>query len=47
MAMILFPDAMKKAQTELDAIIGVEHYPEFKDESSLPYVEALIKEVFR
>ena len=45
--MILFPEVQKKAQAELMAVIGAHRLPEFDDEASLPYVCALIKELFR
>ena len=45
--MSLSPDAQKAAQTELDAVVGSQRLPEFADESSLPYVCALIRECLR
>lgn len=45
--MVLFPDALHKAQAELDAVIGRERPPTFNDASSLPYIQALIKEALR
>ncbi|KIM67833.1 hypothetical protein SCLCIDRAFT_1189995 [Scleroderma citrinum Foug A] len=47
LAMTLFPEAQKKAQAEIDAIIGSDRLPTFADRDSLLYVEALAKEVFR
>ncbi|KIM62440.1 hypothetical protein SCLCIDRAFT_24975 [Scleroderma citrinum Foug A] len=47
LAMILFPGVQKKAQAELDAIIGPERLPTLSDRQSLPYMEALVKEVHR
>ena len=47
MAMVLYPDAQKKAQAELDAVVGTGRLPEFTDHKSLPYVSALVKEVLR
>lgn len=45
--MSLFPDIQKRAQDEIDDVIGCDRLPRFDDRSSLPYVEALVKEVFR
>ena len=45
--MALNPEAQHKAQLELDRVIGSERLPEFADRSSLPYVEALMREVMR
>ncbi|KAA1466861.1 CyP450 monooxygenase [Dentipellis sp. KUC8613] len=47
LAMCLFPEAQRKAQAEIDAVIGTDRLPEFGDEASLPYVDALVKEVLR
>lgn len=42
LAMRLYPDVMHKAQAELDAVVGRERMPIFKDEGSLPYVSSNI-----
>jgi len=47
LAMVLHPDAQRKAQMEIDNVIGVDRLPDFGDETSLPYVSALVKEVMR
>ncbi|KAG1727505.1 cytochrome P450 [Suillus lakei] len=47
LAMTLFPDVQKKAQAEIDAIIGTDRLPSFADRDSLPYIEALVKELLR
>jgi cytochrome P450 len=47
LAMTLFPDVQKKAQAEIDAVIGNDRLPRFTDRTQLPYVDALAKEVFR
>ena len=45
--MVLHPEAQKKAQEELDRVIGHGRLPEFNDRDSLPYVSALMYEVMR
>jgi cytochrome P450 len=45
--MTLFPDVQKKAQAELDAVVGPDRLPSFADQDSLPYVGALVKEALR
>lgn len=46
-AMVLFPDVQRKAQMELDRVIGNERLPSFADRPHLPYIEALVSEVLR
>jgi hypothetical protein len=46
-AVICFPDVLKKIQAELDSVIGRDRMPTFDDERSLPYLRAFIKEVTR
>jgi cytochrome P450 len=45
--MTLFPDVQKKAQAEIDAVVGPDRLPSLADRASLPYIEALAKEVLR
>jgi cytochrome P450 len=47
LAMTLFPDVQKRAQAEIDAVVGPDRLPSFADRDSLPYTEALVKEVHR
>ena len=45
--MTLFPEVQQKAQEEIDRVIGNDRLPGFEDRENLPYIEALVKEVFR
>jgi cytochrome P450 len=45
--MALFPDVLKKAQSEVDTVVGNQRLPIISDRSNLPYVDALMKEVLR
>ncbi|KAJ7496460.1 cytochrome P450 [Mycena latifolia] len=47
LAMLANPEAQKKAQAELDSVIGTGHLPDFTDAAALPYVSAVVKEVLR
>ncbi|EPQ54805.1 cytochrome P450 [Gloeophyllum trabeum ATCC 11539] len=47
LTMTLYPEAQKKAQAEIDAVIGNDRLPSLADQGQLPYVDALVKEVFR
>lgn len=46
MAMCLYPDVQKKAQAELDKVLGG-RLPDFDDRDSLPYINAVAKESLR
>jgi cytochrome P450 len=45
--MIAFPEVQRRAQAELDAVVGRERLPTFADAPRLPYVRAMIKEILR
>ena len=47
LALVLFPQVQRRAQEELDVVIGRDRLPTFDDRSRLPYVEALCKELMR
>ncbi|CAN9122409.1 unnamed protein product [Alternaria alternata] len=47
LSMVLFPEAQKKAQEELDRVVGKDRLPTWEDEENLPYVRGVIKEVLR
>ena len=41
------PEVQEKAQAELDAVVGQDRLPEFTDRANLPYINAIITELFR
>ncbi|KAI0779913.1 cytochrome P450 [Fomes fomentarius] len=47
LAMVLHPDVYKKAQAEVDRVVGRERLVDFDDRENLPYVECVMKEVLR
>jgi cytochrome P450 len=47
LAMVLYPQEFKKAQQEVDRVIGRHRLPNFDDRPSLPYLECVLKEVLR
>ena len=47
LAMMLFPDVQRRAQNEIDEVVGTERLPGFQDRGRLPYVNALVKETLR
>lgn len=47
LALVAFPEAQKKAQDEIDEVVGNDRAPTPEDFPRLPYVQAIIKEVHR
>lgn len=47
LAMIKFPQVQRKAQEELDRVIGSDRLPAFNDREMLPYINAVVKEASR
>jgi cytochrome P450 len=47
--MLLHPDVQRKAQAEVDSVLGTEYdrFPTVAKASRLPYVEACLKECLR
>ena len=47
LAMTMHPEVQKKAQQELDAVVGPDRLPTHSDRKFLPYLNAVMKEVLR
>lgn len=47
LTMTINPRVMKKAQEEVDRVIGEDRLPTWEDEPNLPYLRAIIKELLR
>ena len=47
LAMTLYPEVFKKAQAEIDRVVGRSRLPDFEDRESLPYLDCVISEVLR
>ncbi|EUC67612.1 cytochrome P450 family oxidoreductase, putative [Rhizoctonia solani AG-3 Rhs1AP] len=47
LALAAFPDAQRKAQDEIDKVVGADRMPTPDDFLELPYIQAVIKEVHR
>ncbi|EGN98312.1 hypothetical protein SERLA73DRAFT_169309 [Serpula lacrymans var. lacrymans S7.3] len=47
LVMLQNPDVQRKAQLEIDAVVGQGRLPDFSDRTSLPYVEAVFRETLR
>ena len=47
LAMLHAPEVQKKAQAEIDLVIGNDRLPSATDYDQLPYIQAVMSEVFR
>ncbi|RDB18403.1 hypothetical protein Hypma_000371 [Hypsizygus marmoreus] len=47
LALLANPSVLKKAQQEIDTVVGTDQLPDFDDLDSLPYVTAVVKESLR
>lgn len=47
LAMCNYPDVQETAQAEVDAVVGMDRFPDFDDRASLPYINAIVLEVLR
>ncbi|RYP52908.1 hypothetical protein DL768_002004 [Monosporascus sp. mg162] len=47
LAMMMYPEAQRKAQEEIDRVVGSQRLPCFEDRGHLPYVEAVVSEALR
>ncbi|KAG7090446.1 hypothetical protein E1B28_009563 [Marasmius oreades] len=47
LAMTLYIDVQKRAQDEIDRVVGTSRLPDFSDRDSLPFVNAVFSEVLR
>ena len=45
--MVLHPDVLKKAQEEVDRVVGTDRLPTLEDRPNLPYIECVLKETYR
>ena len=47
LAMALYPEIQKKVQGETDDVVGPHRLPNFEDRPSVPYINAIVKELMR
>ncbi|KIJ46941.1 hypothetical protein M422DRAFT_164656 [Sphaerobolus stellatus SS14] len=47
LAMVMHPEIQRRAQAEIDAVVGNERLPTINDRENLPYIRSIIAELFR
>jgi cytochrome P450 len=47
LAMTLYPEVQRKAQADIDRVVGNSRLPDYSDQDTLPYIQAVLKEVLR
>ena len=47
MMMVLHPAVAQKAQDEIDRLVGPDRLPTPEDREALPYLDCILKELFR
>ncbi|KAF7790535.1 hypothetical protein EIP86_001491 [Pleurotus ostreatoroseus] len=47
LAMVLYPETMRRAHAQIDAVVGRDRLPNLGDRAHLLYIEAIVKEVQR
>jgi cytochrome P450 len=46
-AMLLYPEAQRKAQVQIDQVVGSARMPTMDDAPNLPYIRSIMKETLR
>jgi cytochrome P450 len=47
LAMVMFPEVQRRAQEEIDRVVGSDRLPGFEDRKKLPYIDGIVKEAWR
>ena len=47
LVMTLYPEIQQRAQEEIDCVVGTQRLPAIGDRANLPYLECIIREVYR
>lgn len=47
LAMLIYPEVQRRAQEELDRVVGRQRFADFSDKAHLPYLEGVMRECFR
>jgi len=47
LALITYPDVQRRAQAEIDSVIGSDRLPTVNDRAKLPYIRSVVAESIR
>lgn len=47
LAMVMHPDVQRRAQAEIDSVVGKDRLPTIEDKEDLPYIRSIVAEIFR
>jgi cytochrome P450 len=47
LTMTLYPEIQKRAQDEIDRVVGRDRLPTFEDRAELPFLECIMRELYR
>jgi cytochrome P450 len=47
LAVLVYPEVQRRAQEELDRIVGRGRLPEYSDKDNLPYLDGVVRESLR
>jgi cytochrome P450 len=47
LALAMYPEVQRKAQEQIDSVVGQGRLPTFSDFEDLPYIQAIVKEAGR
>lgn len=45
--MLKYPEVQRKAQEEIDRVVGTDRLPNIEDRANLPYIDAVMSEALR
>ena len=45
--MVIHPEVVKRAQAEIDSVLGSRRLPNLDDRDKLPYIDCIVKELLR
>jgi hypothetical protein len=47
LVLAIYPEVQRKAQEEVDRVVGSDRLPCFSDRKNMPYIEAMVSELLR